>query len=509
MWPLTGSEVVFACQGICEFESLDAILIHGTSSDSRKVQPGQLFVAIRGEKHDGHNFVATVLQHENTLALVDCAWQKTSTLPNALAKRCIVVPDVTQALRQLARFMRKRFTFPVVGIGGSNGKTTTKEMLAAMLGGSFRVTKTAKSENGFLGLATTLTNPNHSFEYSPHALVLEIGIDEKGAMDQHCQIGDPDWALLTALGPEHLAGLGDWETAIEEEYHLFDYSQRTRRIWQATDPVLQQRLSAVRRDDTIVIPHQQVSANEGLKVPGCPDNDIRIRGISVLTFHSAATDDVISNVELRWYPASSMCASEPAWQTTIQVPLPGWHNASNFALAVGTALSIGRTPREILEGWKSFQPPAMRSRIATMPNGCILYDDCYNASPESMKAALNVLKRADWSTKPKIVFLGDMLDLGDESRKWHLDLLDSLRNIGNIHLCLFGIAMYDVFQELIKDKESEGRLNRKVSYLKSNEDPTRFIDEVQIPFSTAVVLVKGSRGMDLGRVVKRLEDLNR
>jgi UDP-N-acetylmuramoyl-tripeptide--D-alanyl-D-alanine ligase len=141
-----------------------------------------------------------------------------------------------------------------------------------------------------------------------------------------------------------------------------------------------------------------------------------------------------------------------------------------------------------------------------MPNGCILYDDCYNASPESMKAALNVLSRAEWTTKPKIVFLGDMLDLGDESRKWHLDLVDSLRELTSVHLCFFGNAMYDVFQELTKEQSLFASRNWKMSYLRADEDPKSFLNEIQTPFSSAIVLVKGSRGMDLGRVVSLIEE---
>ncbi len=510
MWPLTGSEVVAACQGSCAYPTLDDLEIVGTCTDSRQVQNNQLFVAILGEKHDGHNFVAKVLESTpHALALVAESWEGLNALPSHHMQRCIVVSDVTASLRLLARRLRERFSFPVIGIGGSNGKTTTKEMLFALLSGSYRVTKTAKSENGFLGLAMTLSHATHSLSYSPHALVLEIGIDETGAMDEHCRVGSPDWALLTALGPEHLAGLGNWENAIEEEYRLFDFSPRTRRIWQAAEPVLRQRLSAVRSGDTVVIPHSDLDSSAPLRIPGNSDADIRIRGISVLTFHCEVADDIVTDVELRWYPASSQCNPNPVWHHSIRVPLPGLHNASNFALAAGAALSLGRTPREICNAWKNFQPPAMRSRISTLANGCLLYDDCYNASPESMKAALSVLKRVDWVEKPKIVFLGDMLDLGDESRKWHLELLDSLRDLRDVHLCFFGNAMYDVFQELKKNESDFSQRRWKISHIPPSESPKKFFEEIQTPFSSAVVLVKGSRGMDLGRVVSAVEELCR
>jgi UDP-N-acetylmuramoyl-tripeptide--D-alanyl-D-alanine ligase len=506
MWPLTGSEVVKACQGKCSHPNLDSIHLTGTCTDSRRVQPQNLFVAIKGEKFDGHSFVANILDIPNTMALVSEHWFQSAPLTGEQKLRCITAPDVTHALRNLARMMRQRFSFPVIGIGGSNGKTTTKEMLSALLGGKFRVSKTAKSENGFLGLAMTLTNPAHAMNPAPHALVLEIGIDEKGAMSQHCQIGNPDWVLLTALGPEHLAKLENWETAVEEEYHLFDFSPRTRRVWQGAEPILKQRLSAVRAGDTIVLAKSDLDSSGLLKIPGNTDSDIRIRGISVLTFHCETDDGVESDVEISWYPTESLYSPQPSWRHTIRVPLPGAHNAANFALALATALSLGRTPREVLEGWKNFEPPAMRSLVSTLPNGCILYNDCYNASPESMKAAFHVMKRSAWNNKPKVLFLGDMLDLGSESRKWHLDLITSLQEIHDAHLCFFGNAMYDVVQELKKDPTLVATHHWKISHLSASEDPRLFLNEVQTPFSSAVVLVKGSRGMNLGRVVSLVEE---
>jgi UDP-N-acetylmuramoyl-tripeptide--D-alanyl-D-alanine ligase len=486
-------------------------VITGAGSDSRKVEPGQLFVAVKGEKFDGHDFVATALEQGAALALVARGWSGFSTLPPHLSVRCLVVDDVTQGFRRLAKTLRARFPFPVVAVGGSNGKTTTKELLAAALGGGdYLVTKTQKSENGFLGMALTISNRAHSLKRSPHALVLEIGIDEKGAMDDHVAIGKPDVALLTALGPEHLAGLDNWETAIAEELKLFYPGPGTRRVWQGEEPVLRDRLKDTRAGDTVVIASRDdLDAKGSLSIPGCAEADIRERGVSVMSFSTQKIGTTGGQVLLAWYPSESGAGTSALWTHTFEVPLPGDHNIRNFALAVATAAGLGRTLEEILNGLKTFQAPPMRSRIVTLNNGCVLFDDCYNASPSSMKAAFDLLGCEEWKQRPKLVVLGDMLDLGEESRKWHLELVEYLSNFHDVHLCLFGQAMYDVFQELQKDSVGAKARQRVVTHLAADENPTRFMEITTVPLREAVVLVKGSRGMDLGRVVTRVEEMCR
>ena len=182
MWPLSGHEIVAACCGECANSNLAQIQITGVTSDSRRIAPGLLFAAIKGDKFDGHDFVAKSLDAGAPLALVSKEWVAKNVTSKQLHEKCIIVEDVTSALRQIAAKIRRRFSFPVIGIGGSNGKTTTKEMLAALLSSPFRATKTTKSENGFLGMALTLTNHEHNLNNAPHALVLEIGIDESGAI---------------------------------------------------------------------------------------------------------------------------------------------------------------------------------------------------------------------------------------------------------------------------------------------------------------------------------------
>lgn len=500
MWPRKASEVAAAC-GAAELEGgVGERVVSGATSDSRKVGPGELFVAVVGEKIDGHTFVADALRKGAELALVATSWTGFEALPAELRTRCLRVKDVLASFRKLAALLRTTFPFPVIGIGGSNGKTTTKEMLAAVLSGGGRVvTKTAKSENGFLGLALTLCAREHNRNKPPHMLVLEIGIDAKGAMEEHVAVGKPNVVLLTALGPEHLAGLDNWETAVREEYKLFELSEKSvARIWQCADEKLMERLADVRAGDVLVVEKNQIASVEAKINTRAAWQG---KGLSALEYAIRSQTPSASTVSLSWGDANGLCE-----KLELEVPLPGLHNVQNFALAVATAFKMGLSKEDIKEGWRSFVPPEMRSRIVTLKNGTILYDDCYNASPASVKAALDVLCEPSWQNKKKVTILGDMLDLGQESKKWHLELVRDITRLSNCHLCLYGDAMYDVYKAITDETNFVTREGNAVSYLGKNEEPTKFLESFPKEISNGVVLVKASRGMDLGRVVKAVTE---
>lgn len=507
MWPLTGRDLVAICGGKCTFEKLDETMVSSASTDSRKIEASSLFVAIQGETVDGHKFVDSALEKGATFALVDRQWAAASSLASDKQHRLIVVDDVLAAFRNFAAHMRRRFQFPVIGIGGSNGKTTTKEMLSALVGGNgYRVTKTAKSENGFLGLAITLCQKQHNVATPPHSLVLEIGIDAKDAMVEHIRIGQPTVTLLTALGPEHLAGLDNWETAILEEYKLFSNST-ARRIWQTSDAKLCDFLGDLRLGDIVVTRQENLqSLSQKYKLPSM--HALHEKGVSVLIYHTNQSTSVRSRVTLSWHPAPSQYLS-PAWQNaSFDVTVPGEHNVDNFALAVASALALGRTQPEIRAGWTQFAPPEMRSRVVSLKNNSVLFDDSYNASPASMQAALQVLQSPDWKGLKKVAILGDMLDLGQESKKWHLELASLLANAPEVHLCLYGTAMYDVYQHLTKKinvTPTTSNENRLITYRPASEDPTGFLNELS-ETNGCVFLVKGSRGMGLERMSQALTD---
>jgi UDP-N-acetylmuramoyl-tripeptide--D-alanyl-D-alanine ligase len=499
MWPKTLSELAQCISAPLEQLATPHKIVQSLSTDSRKVGSDQLFVAIRGETHDGHNFVEAALKGGAVAALVEKGWLQSRP---QLAPQCLAVSDTTQAMRALGKAFRTDFTFPVIAVGGSNGKTTTKEMLACLLGAlDAPVTRTHKSENGFLGLAITLTQKAHARNIGTAALVAEIGIDDVGAMQEHVAIATPDIALLTALGPEHLAGLGSWDTAVKEELVLFRKAPSScRRVWQCAEPRLLEVISEIRENDVVVCEEPALQA-----IPTKARSLLDNRKTSLLTYSILRQGATSSSVHAHWTPCTEAQQHSP-WQADFEVALPGIHNAQNFALALATAALLCPDVNKLTNAWKEFVPPEMRSRIIKLNGNVTLYDDCYNASPASMSAAFDALLAREWKNQHKILVLGDMLDLGEESKSWHLKLVEKLLKFENSHLCLFGSAMYDVYNE-IKTKHSSAMRasNIEMRHAAADTDPASFMGELSDSLRGSVILVKGSRGMDLGRFVKSCE----
>ncbi|MBX9839709.1 UDP-N-acetylmuramoyl-tripeptide--D-alanyl-D-alanine ligase [Silvanigrella sp.] len=513
MWPLTANEIYqVITKDSKKRNDFENIIIDGVCLDSRKVKPQHLFVAIEGERFDAHSFLEDCFAKGTMVALVN----KNSNYLNKLSienrKKCIEVENVLDKFREFAKFMRSRFSFPVIGVAGSNGKTTTKEMLASLLGGNqFKVTKTEKSENGFLGMAVTLCQQEHNKKNPPNALVLEIGIDDIGAMEQHVALGSPDISIITALGPEHLEHLINWETAAKEEL-IFFQNPNTKRVWQFEDDKILQAFEDNLKSKKSGSNHFMNTENDFVVIEKNKLKTIFINKESLLEHisqiivwnvpeESSTESDIIFEI------FSNINTLKLNGNIKFNVPLPGKHNAANFALAFATAIMQNRSLNEIVSGWSQFVSPPMRSRVTTLKNGTILFNDCYNSSPMSLEAALQSIENKEWKEKNKIVILGDMLDLGGESKYWHEKVFNSLKNIQNAYLCLYGSAMYDCYKLL---KENEDTLisnnNSRLFWRDANEEPSQFLTDIDVNFSGYVILIKGSRGMKLDRVVKSIEE---
>lgn len=498
MWPLTAREVIEACGATCADPGCRGLqgmpcaallstvgdgLVRGATGSLSDLQPGDLFLALPFVNGDAHACVEEALSSGAALALVSAAWEGREGLADELRRRCAVVPDVVTAFRALAARFRERLSCPVAAVAGSNGKTTTKDMLAALLSSpGRRVVKTPGTDNGFLGLPQTLCSRAHRASSTVDAVVLEIGIDAPGAMEQHARMIAPDIAVITALGPEHLGGFGDVATAVREELLLLGCAPAARRVLPMDDPEIRARPSLLRRGDVAVV--------AGVEGAGAPE------GAAVLRF-DARLAGAESVVEMGYHAPDER--GSPARRLELRCPLPGAHNARNLALATAAALSLGRSPEEIMAGWRSFEPPPFRSRVVPLARGALLLDDCFNASPLSMRAALEALRDPVWAGRPKVVVLGDMLDLGGESEKWHLDLAGWLSEMEGVRACLFGAAMGVVAARLAALGEGETVDRHMVA-----GDPVELVAGMEVP-EGGIVLVKGSRGMRLERVVHHLE----
>lgn len=396
-------------------------------------------------------------------------WDGLSGLDAHTRKRCFIAKSPRDAFRRFAVFFRKRFTFPVIAVGGSNGKTTTKDMIAHILATKGRrATSTPGTNNGWTGIPITLCHPGHT-DPAPDALVLEIGIDEKGAMRDHAAIAQPDIAVITALGPEHLAGLGTLEDAVREELDLFAGSKH--RVWLADEPALAKRLHLADSGDLIVREASTVDSTD----------------LRTVAYSWRPTSPVDGALTLTW--CGETCEA--------RVPMPGLHNGRNAALAIATALLHGRALDEVADALSTFTGPDRRCTVRDLPSGCILVDDSYNASPSSIEAALDVLSGFD-SHLERVVILGDMLDLGSEATRLHEGIGRRLAQLRGAHVRLYGEYM-PALAPLLTDAASVGLADLA-------EVPSVLVDLSAL--DRHVVLVKGSRGMALERVVDKLEALS-
>jgi UDP-N-acetylmuramoyl-tripeptide--D-alanyl-D-alanine ligase len=428
------------------------------TSDSRAVKPGALFVALIGENTDGHNFVDKA-RAAGASAIVHLP---SFTPPSDMAS--FPVKDTLEAWRKLSQAWRKEFRIPVAVVAGSAGKTTSKELLAALFRGRWQnVLKTEGSQNGFQGVPTTLLrlSPEHE------AAVIEVGIDEPNAMIQHLELVQPDCGLLTSIGPEHLEKLIDLDTVEREEGLLFKILEKNKGF------------AAVNLDDErIVNQAAQLKAAHSLTYSLRQKADVR-------GYLHVAGESIFIDVE----GLSGQAVRFP-------VPLEGAHNALNLLGAISLSHGLGLSPAEMLAGLNTFTPPPGRSEVHHWQGAKVLADT-YNANPTSVEAALETLF-AGAPQGETWVCLGDMLEMGALEEQLHRGLASPILKHGVRHVLLFGPRMKSLQTEL-KAQGYQGSLEHFDSH---EMMAARLRASVK---AGDRVLLKGSRGMKMENVWKALQ----
>lgn len=453
MWPLSGAEIR-AALGVRERHHADDELFTGVAVGGRTPGPTEALLALTLNGRDGHVDVEPYLRAQGRLALVSARWAHA----RSHGARCVVVEDPFVAFKRLSSALRVRFPFPVVAIAGANGKTTTKEMTRAVLsGGGWQVTATGGTENGHYGVPLTLLDRAHSLERPPQALVLEIGIDAIGAMREHVGISRPDVAVLTSLGAEHLRGLVDAETASREEIELFEAAPYARRVFDAGEPRFAGYVANARAGDVIVVDECDLAAIARVQQ--------RNNGaLGILWYTVGSFDGDTRTIAFRFEPnglqESGRRSEGAATKHELRVPMPGEPHARLAALAAGVAFALGRSGREILDGWSRFRPPESRAAVVTLARDLVLVDDTFNASPGSMKAALALSREPCWAARPKAFILGDMLDLGDATREAHEAVGLALCDMAGAHVRLFGDGMSAAYENLARGAKWNGPWQR-------------------------------------------------
>nr|MBV0877807.1 UDP-N-acetylmuramoyl-tripeptide--D-alanyl-D-alanine ligase [Noviherbaspirillum sp. L7-7A] len=430
-----------------------AAAFQGISTNSREIMPGSLFVALRGERFDAHDFLAEVATSGAAAVLAE-------KVPQEYPLPALLVPDTRVALGEIAAYWRRQFAIPVIGVTGSNGKTTVKEMIASILAAEFGADNylaTRGNLNNDIGVPLTLFR----MDGEQKAAVIELGMNHPGEIAQLAAIAQPTVALVNNAQREHQEFMASVEAVAQENGSV---------------------ISALPADGIAVFPADDPYSPLWRSLAKASGKR------KILTFGLSLD----ANVSCTYVPqafGSAMTVRVGQREFSLRLAAAGAHNVRNALAAIACALAIGIHKRAIVQGLESFVPVNGRLQHKRGRNGATVIDDTYNANPDSVKAAIDVLALAP---APRVLVLGDMGEVGSEGRKFHEEIGAYASGRGIDHLLTLGelaASAANAFGARARHHDSVDTLNEAVSTLVT-------------PHTT--VLVKGSRFMRMERVVQHL-----
>jgi len=430
---------------------------HGISTDTRQLAPGSLFVALKGEHFDGNDFVGEAFERGAAAALVSREIPRAGPL--------LVVSDTLEALGSLAGAHRAPLDTRVIAVTGSTGKTTTKEMIAAILSQGWRTARTPGNYNNEIGVPLALLDLDACYQ----AAVVELAMRGKGQIGYLARMARPQVGLITNIGLSHLELLGSREAIAEAKAELLAHlPEDGTAVLNADDDFF---TFLKERSPSRVVSFGRSAADV------CPEH-IDIAGDGRVTF--------------------SLHASWGAHDISLRAA--GRHHALNAAAAAAAAAAAGAPPEWIVAGLEAFEATDMRGRIAEAPGGFTVIDDCYNAAPDSMRVALELL--ADLPGNRKWAVLGDMKELGPLAVEWHREVGETAARMGITGLITVGELGRHIAeaarkrlppQRVIEAADTAGAAQAAAERLQPGD----------------VVLVKGSRAMKMEDIVARLRNQHR
>ncbi len=443
----------------CGGEAHGNRLISSVSIDSRETGKNTLFVALRGENTDGHKYIAKAV--ENGACCVLC-----EKMPEGVDVPYILVEDSVAAIGRCAREIRREYAPFTVGVTGSVGKTTTKEFISALLGVKYPTLKSGGNFNTIYGLSLTVMsiNPIHK------ALVLEMGMSKFGEIEEMTETAEPDVAVITNVGTAHIENLGSRENIAKAKLEIVKgLGKGGCLVYNGDEPLLEEGAKAA-----------PARLSFGIK-----NEKSDVFGSNVRNGDGTTLFDVKT-------PAGEM--------KDVTIPAVGLHNVYNALAAICVGLRAGLCEKEIRDGLMLYRTTGMRQRIYEL-NGFTVIEDCYNASPESMKAAISVLHDLGKSKRTMAV-LGQMRELGEYSDELHRSVGEFIAQTGIDRLYTYGEEALEIAVGALQSGMDESCL---IAYNKT-EDPKGMADHIlRDVLPGDVILFKASRAVELENVIKYLD----
>lgn len=448
-------------QGESPAKEHDDLQIAGVSTDSRSIKQGSLFIPLAGDKFDGHHYVDEAFAKGAAAVL----WQRDHEF-TATGKPVIFVDNTLEALQQLAAAYRAELSVRVIGITGSNGKTTTKDMTASILATTYKVHKTKGNLNNHIGLPLTMLELDEATEMA----VLEMGMSARGEIALLSRLAQPEAVIITNIGEAHLMSLGSREEIARAKTEILcGLKPGGLFVYNGDEPLIEQVLPEMPQ------PQEMLRFRFG----DSTDNDI----------HSVA---VLTDGEGTYFKTNLPNTAN------YYMPLLGDHNVVNALAAVAVSKYMGVHDTDIIKGLRNLEMTGMRIEMLRARSGATIFNDAYNASPTSMRAALRVLANLKGFER-KIAVLGDMLELGDHESDYHREIGASIQPDECDFLFTYGTLAKHIASEALK------RLPRE--RVRAFQDKDAMIRELtKLVAAGDVVLVKASRSMKLEEVVSALKD---
>ncbi|WP_432671923.1 UDP-N-acetylmuramoyl-tripeptide--D-alanyl-D-alanine ligase [Flavobacterium sp. SM2513] len=426
-----------------ELKKLHQLFLNCNSftTDTRKIEKNSMFFALKGDKFDANTFAKEALEKGALIVVID-------NIEYFIDERTLLVEDTLETLQKLANFHRNYLKIPVIALTGSNGKTTTKELINAVLSEKYKVKATVGNLNNHIGVPLTLLSFNKSTEIG----IVEMGANHQNEIEFLCEIAQPDYGYITNFGKAHLEGFGGFNGVIKGKSEMYQFLK-----------------------------------NANKKVFVNIDDSIQVDKSNAISQYTFSTKDKSANVFINCSKADPFVSVNYNGQT-IQSKLVGIYNANNINAAITMGHYFKVADSLIKKTIENYSPTNNRSQLSTKGTNQLILD-AYNANPSSMAVALKNL--IELPKANKIAFLGDMFELGSESFDEHTSLVNSLKNESEISFYFIGLEFYKTkteqqnFHFFATFDELIGELSKK-------------------KFQDKYILIKGSRGMALERIVELL-----